>query len=236
MRLYNYIIVEDNDMELLILKINLQKYAFLQCLKTFTDATSAYFFLKNNSVDIVFSDIQMPDLNGLDLLNQSKESIICIVYITSYTEHALEAFGLGVTDYILKPIDEKRLNSYILRLKDYMDLKYKSNLFDLSNSGDSIKIKQSHETISIKLHEIIYLEALKDYTKIITLNKSFVTRQLLKDIMEELQVESFIRIHKSFAVQAKYIQSVDTGKVKIINNISLPIGRAYKQNLREFIK
>ncbi|WP_050702453.1 LytTR family DNA-binding domain-containing protein [Dysgonomonas sp. BGC7] len=236
MRLYNYIIVEDNEMELLILKINLQKYPFLQCLKTFTDATSAYFFLKNNPVDIVFSDIQMPDLNGLDLLNQSKESITSIVYITSYTEHALEAFGLGVTDYIIKPIDEQRLDSCILRLKDYLDLKYKSNLFDLSNSGDSIKIKQSHETINIKIHEIIYLEALKDYTKIVTLNKSFVTRQLLKYIMEELGVEFFIRIHKSFAVQAKYIQSVDTGKVKIINNISLPIGRAYKQNLREFIK
>ncbi|MDR1503517.1 MAG: LytTR family DNA-binding domain-containing protein [Prevotella sp.] len=236
MRLYNYVIVEDNEMELSILKANLQKYTFLQCLKTFTDATCAYFFLKNNPVDIIFSDIRMPEISGLDLHNHSKKNITCVVYITSYSEHALEAFDLGAVDYIIKPIDEQRLDSCMLRLKDHLDLRYKSNLFDLSNSGNSIKIKQSHETINIKLHEIIYLEALKDYTKITTFNKSFVTRQLLKDIIEELRAESFIRIHKSFAVQSKYIQSVGTGKVKIINNISLPIGRAYKQNLREFIK
>lgn len=236
MRLYNFIIVEDNEMELLILKISLQKYTFLHCLKTFTDATSAYFFLKNNHVDIVFSDIQMPDLTGLDLHDKLEKNITCIVYTTSYTEYALEAFDLGAADYIIKPIDEQRLDSCILRVKDYLDLRYKSDLFDLSNSGDSIKIKQSHETISIKPHEIIYLEALKDYTKIITLSKSFVTRQLLKDILDELGSEHFIRIHKSFAVQSKYIQSVGTNKIRLINSINLPIGRAYKQNLRNFTK
>lgn len=233
MHLYTFVIVEDNEVELMILKMNLLKYNYLKCVNTFTNANDAYSFLCMHPVDIIFSDIQMPNLSGIELHDKLKDLAPCVVYITAFDRHAIDAFGLGAVDYIIKPINKERLDNCIERVKRCLDTKYKSKLFDLSNTENTIQIKQGHDTVNVKLHEIIYLEALKDYTKVITLRKRLVTRCLLGNLLEETVFSKFIRIHKSFAIQPQYIQSISTNKVELINDIVLPLGRAYKQNLKQ---
>jgi len=117
------------------------------------------------------------------------------------------------------------------RIGDYMELKLKASLFESSIGGDVIYIKEGHEQTKVKLHDILYLEALKDYTKIVTSNKRHCVLSNIGTLLKDENFNSFIRIHRSYAVQKQYIKKILTNEVLLNNDISIPIGRSYKENL-----
>lgn len=124
----------------------------------------------------------------------------------------MESFQLDTLDYIIKPITIERFESAVVRISDYLELKEKADLFESSLGGDAIYIKEGHHKVKVKLHDILYLEGLKDYTKIITENRKHCVLQSIGNLLKETQFQSFIRVHRSFAVQKNFIQEKLTGR------------------------
>ncbi len=232
---YNCIIIDDDEIDRLTVVSYAKKFPSLNIIGVFSDAADALPLLEKEQIDVLFLDIDMPDLNGLDFRKQAMHIPVCI-YITAHPEHAVESFELDTLDFIVKPIKLDRFSQTMQRIEDYMELKLKANLFESSIGGDAIYIKEGHEQTKVKLHDILYLEALKDYTKIVTTNKRHCVLSSIGTLLKEEHFQSFVRIHRSFAVQKKYIDKKLTHEVLLNNGISIPIGRSYKENLNSIWK
>jgi DNA-binding LytR/AlgR family response regulator len=154
------------------------------------------------------------------------------IFITSYPDYAVEAFEASALDFLIKPITRDRFERAIQRVRDYFDLRQKADLFEHSLGKDTIFIKEGHEKTKVKLHDILYLEALRDYTTVVTPHKKYHVLTTLGNLLNECEFQSFIRIHRSFAVQRHYIRKLDTHNV-YLDNFSLPLGKAYKTDLEK---
>jgi two-component system LytT family response regulator len=234
MKTYNCIIIDDDEIDRLTVVSYAKKFPILNIIGVFSTASDALPLLEKEAIDVLFLDIDMPVLNGLDFRKQAMNIPVCI-YITAHPEHAVESFELDTLDFIVKPIKLDRFTQTMHRIEDYMELKLKANLFESSIGGDSIYIKEGHEQTKVKLHDILYLEALKDYTKIVTTNKRHCVLSSIGTLLKEDHFQSFVRIHRSFAVQKKYIDKKLTHEVMLNNGISIPIGRSYKENLNQIL-
>lgn len=230
MKTYNCIIIDDDEIDRLTVVSYAKKFPVLNIVGVFSDANDALSILEKEQIDVLFLDIDMPVLNGLNFRKQAMNVPVCI-YITAHPEHAVESYELDTLDFIVKPIKLDRFSQTMQRIEDYMELKLKANLFESSIGGDSIYIKEGHEQTKVKLHDILYLEALKDYTKIVTTNKRHCVLSSIGTLLKEDHFKSFVRIHRSFAVQKQFIQKIGAQEIKLNNNILLPIGRSYKENL-----
>ncbi|MNR14404.1 LytTr DNA-binding domain protein [compost metagenome] len=131
----------------------------------------------------------------------------------------------------MKPLKLDRFAQTVSRIEEFMEVKLKASLFEASIGGDTIYIKEGHEQTKVKLHEILYLEALKDYTLIITNKKRHCVLSSIGNLLKEDHFQSFIRIHRSFAVQKQFIQKINASEIILNNNIAIPVGRSYKENL-----
>jgi len=172
----------------------------------------------------------MPRLSGIDFRKKALEIPVCI-FITAHPEHAVESFQIETLDFIVKPLKLDRFTQTISRMEEFMEIKLKASLFEASIGGDTIYIKEGHEQTKVKLHEILYLEALKDYTLIITNKKRHCVLSSIGNLLKEDHFRSFIRIHRSFAVQKQFIQKINSSEIILNNDISIPVGRSYKENL-----
>ena len=122
-----------------------------------------------------------------------------------------------------------RFTQSMSKIEDYMELKHKAQLFELSIGGDVIYVKEGHTESKIKLHDILYLEALKDYTKIVTTTKKHYVLTSIGNLLKETHFQSFIRVHRSFAVQKQYIDKKNTNEILLNNGVHIPVGRSYKE-------
>ncbi len=227
---YNCIIIDDDEIDRLTVVSYAKRFPTLTILGVFENAQKALPLLEKEKIDILFLDIDMPDLNGLDFRKKAMQVPVCI-YITAHPEHAVESFELDTLDFIVKPIKFDRFEQTMNRIADYIELKHKAQLFESSIGGDSIYIKEGHTETKIKLHDILYLEALKDYTKIITPTKRHCVLTSIGNLLKEPHFQSFVRIHRSYAVQKQYIDKKMTNELLLNNGILLPIGRSYKENI-----
>jgi DNA-binding LytR/AlgR family response regulator len=228
---YNCIIIDDDEIDRLTVVSYVKRFPALNILGVFENAQKALPLLEKEKIDVLFLDIDMPDLNGLDFRKKAMQVPVCI-YITAHPEHAVESFELDTLDFIVKPIKFDRFEQTMNRIADYIELKHKAQLFESSIGGDSIYIKEGHTETKIKLHDILYLEALKDYTKIITSTKRHCVLTSIGNLLKEPHFQSFVRIHRSYAVQKQYIDKKSTTELLLNNGILLPIGRSYKENLK----
>jgi len=226
----NCIIVDDNEIDRLTVLSFAKRFPNLTIIGSFADSTEALLAIENNKIDILFLDIDMPGISGVELRKKANQVPACI-FITSHPEFAVESFELDTLDFIVKPLKFDRFEQTIRRITDFFDIKNKATLFESSIGGDVIYIKEGHEQTKVKLHEILYLEALKDYTLIITPQKRHCVLSSIGTLLKENHFQSFIRIHRSFAVQKQFIQKINTQEIILNNNISIPIGRSYKDNL-----
>ncbi len=225
--IYNCIIVDDDDIDRLTTQLFCQQHPSLKIIGSFSNGTEALEFAKQNSVDVVFLDIDMPDINGINLKKQLDFIPVCI-FITSHAEFALESFELSVLDFIVKPITTDRFAKAMLRAENYLNIRHKANLLDHTLGGDALFIKDGHNHFKIQLHDIIYLEALKDYTGIVTTTKKYSVLSPLGSLLKENIFQHFVRIHRSFAVQKHFVTKITTKEI-VVNNLSLPVGRVYKE-------
>lgn len=227
---YSCVIIDDDEIDRLTVLSFAKKFAVLDILGVFESAEDALPFIGKEKVDILFLDIDMPGLNGIDFRKQTLEIPICI-FITAHPEHAVESFQIETLDFIVKPLKLDRFAQTVSRIEEFMEVRLKASLFEASIGGDTIYIKEGHEQTKVKLHEILYLEALKDYTLIITDKKRHCVLSSIGNLLKEDHFQSFIRIHRSYAVQKQFIQKINSTEIILNNNISIPIGRSYKENL-----
>lgn len=230
MKKYTCIIIDDDEIDRLTAVSYAKKFPVLDILGVFESAEDAVPFLEKEKIDILFLDIDMPGLNGIEFRKQALDIPVC-VFITAHPEHAVESFQIETLDFIVKPLKLDRFTQTINRIEEFMEIKLKASLFEASIGGDTIYIKEGHEQTKVKLHEILYLEALKDYTLVVTDKKRHCVLSSIGNLLKEDHFQSFIRIHRSFAVQKQYVQKINSSEIILNNNAVIPIGRSYKENL-----
>ncbi|WP_289664496.1 LytR/AlgR family response regulator transcription factor [Flavobacterium panacagri] len=230
MKKYSCIIVDDDEIDRLTVVSYAKKFPVLDILGVFESAEEAVPFLEKQKVDILFLDIDMPGLNGIEFRKQALEVPVC-VFITAHPEHAVESFQIETLDFIVKPLKLDRFTQTINRIEEFMEIKLKASLFEASIGGDTIYIKEGHEQTKVKLHEILYLEALKDYTLVVTERKRHCVLSSIGNLLKEDHFQSFVRIHRSYAVQKQYVQKINSTEIVLNNAAIIPIGRSYKENL-----
>jgi DNA-binding LytR/AlgR family response regulator len=226
---YRCFVVDDNEVDRLTTLSFARRYSFLKITGVFDAARAALEAAETNPPDALLLDIDMPDFSGLDLRRQLARVPACI-FITAYPEYALPGFDANALDFLVKPLKADRFDLSMNRLEYFLGIHYKAELLDHSFQEDSLFIKDGHDHIKIQFHDIIYLEALKDYTGIITRERKYCVLTPLGNLLKERAFQSFIRIHRSYAVQKHFIHKV-TARDILVNNVQLPIGRSYKEGL-----
>lgn len=233
-KIFTAIIADDNKLDRLLLESFVKRYSFVQVIGVFASASEALDFARNKSApDILFLDIDMPEMSGLQLRDQLPAIPACI-FVTSHPEFALEGFELAALDYVLKPLKADRFSRAMERLELFLTLHHKAELLDYTLGADTLFIKDGTNHIKLKLHDIIYLEALKDYTGIFTPQKKFCVSTPLGSLIKEKGFQSFVRIHRSYAIQKHYIKEVSAKGIKI-DDVYLPVGRTYKEAIDKIL-
>lgn len=230
MKKFNCIIVDDDEIDRLMVHSFIKRFENLHLVGIFETAEDAMIAVENNEIDILFLDIDMPDGNGMELRKAAKNVPVC-VFITAHPEHAVESFELDTLDFIVKPLKFDRFSQTMQRIEEFMEIKQKAQLFESSIGGDTIYIKEGHNQTKVKLHDILYLEALKDYTLVITDQKRHCVLASLGNLLKEAHFQSFVRIHRSFAVQKQYVKKINIHDLQLNNDTIIPLGRSYKDNL-----
>lgn len=225
-----YIIVDDNLLDQMMVRSMAADHTVLSHAGTFTNALEALTAIKALKPDLVFLDIEMPHSTGIELLKSVRDIVPMAVFITSFPDFAINGFELSALDYILKPMTEERFAQCMKRVREYWEMKRKSNAYDILIEKDIITIKQGHDKMRLSMNEIIYLEALHDYTKIYTEKKNYITIGALSNFLEQVPAGYFLRIHRSYAVAGNKITGVKKNEV-LCETIALPIGKTYRQTI-----
>ncbi|MEP6674760.1 MAG: LytTR family DNA-binding domain-containing protein [Ferruginibacter sp.] len=229
-QILTYIIVDDEEIDRISIEAEAARFPFLKKKANCAHALEAIEIIERNPPDIIFTDIQMPDINGLQLIRKISNLVAAPVFITSHTEFALDGFELEVFDYILKPLNHERFAKCVLRLQDFFELRSKAFAYQ-NNEPDFIIIRQGHDKYKIALKDIIYLEAMKDYTKIITLNGNYLVLTTFANMLKSLSVK-FIQVHRSFIINSEQFSAMKDNKL-YLDKYVLPIGKLYRQKLAD---
>lgn len=223
------IAVDDEPLALRVIESHIEKLQDVELVAKCSNAIDAFSVLKNKKIDLIFLDIQMPELTGLDFL-KTLQNPPHVIFTTAYRNYAIDAFDLDVLDYLLKPISFERflksINKFYNRKKETITSIKENANSDQATSG-FIYIKKGKSMVKILVNNIIYIESLKDYVKIHTKEHTYLTKQQIGVFEEILPEDKFLRIHKSFIVSLDNITSFSPSKVEIGKTI-LPIGRTYK--------
>jgi len=226
------IIVEDEELDRLVLQQQLKKYPQISVEGIFASSESAILAI-NSETDLLILDIDLPGMNGIELRKLSKNVPACI-FISSHPEYAIDTFELDTLDFISKPLKSARFEYAMQKLSDFFEMKEKSESFDTMIGENTVKIKDGSEVFQIMISDILYFEALKDYTRIITSDKKHCILDSIGNLLQKEHFSNFVRIHRSFAVPKHHIRKKTSHDVEIVQKIKLPIGRAFKANLDFF--
>ncbi len=233
------IIIDDEPLALDLLEDDINKIPFLTLLQKFQSPFEALEILKSGEVDLLFLDIQMPDITGLEFL-KSMEKKPLVIFTTAYDQYALEGYNLDVIDYLLKPIPFERLLKAANKAQDIH--KAQSLNYTSVEEGNSkansfpnyIFVKSGYDIIKVNISDIQFIEGLKDYVKIYLPSQPLLTLLNLKTIVEKLPPKEFVRVHRSYIVALDKISAIRKNKI-IIGNKEIPIGEHYKDDFFEMI-
>ena len=231
MKTWNCIIVDDEDVDRLMVLAFAKKFPQLNIIGSFRSAEEAIEILDKIAIDILFLDIDMPGFSGVEFRKKAMEVPVCI-FITGHAEYAVESFELETLDFIVKPLRFERFERAMQRVDQFLEIKEKASLFELSIGDDIIYIKEGSEKSKIKLFDILYLEALKDYTLLVTEQKKHCIWSNIGSLLKQDSFQSFTRVHRSFAIQKQFVKKVSSQEVLLNNNALIPVGRSYKDTLK----
>ncbi|MFM1912343.1 MAG: hypothetical protein RIR51_181 [Bacteroidota bacterium] len=229
------LVVDDEELAIELLVDNIKEVEFLELVGTCKNAIEANNFLTENQVDLIFLDIQMPGMTGIQFLEGLAIKPL-VIFVTAYEQYALEGYQLDVLDYLLKPISFERFLKAVNKTKEAMVyLEAKKHPTSKTNL-DYIFIHADYSLIKVNFSDIDFVEGLKDYIKIHLKSQKFplVCRMTMKGIEEKLPSEYFIRIHKSFIIAINSIESIRNQKVKIGEN-HIPLSENYSEEFYEKI-
>ena len=219
---YKCIIIDDEELARNLIKSYAERLDFIEVVGTFENPLNALKVIKNEKIDLVFLDIQMPDMKGTDfskLLPPETQ----IVFTTAYSEYALTAFDLGAEDYLVKPITFERFLQAINKIK----FKRNSGNFDLN-----ITVKSGYDLHKVKLADIIYLESDSEYVIYHTLENKIMSNQSLKSLEEILDPAQFLRVHRSFIVNKSKITSLKSRDL-FLSDIKIPVSDSYIEGVKK---
>ncbi len=223
------LVVDDEPLALDILEDYISKVPFLSLVKTTTSAIEGLSLVQSDAIDLVFLDVQMPELTGIQFLKIINGKCD-VILTTAYSQYALDGYELDVVDYLLKPIAFDRFYKAAQKV-----LQNHSNgntappeQAQTSNSHDFIFVKTEHKIQKIYLDDILYIEGLKDYISIFTKTERIITLQNMKKMEESLPAKSFIRVHKSYIVAIGKIESIERSRIQI-GEKTIPIGDTYRE-------
>ena len=230
---YSCIIVDDKEIDRITVQVLLRKYPFMELAGSFGSAAAALEQIRSTGApDALFLDVDMPGKNGLDLRSELRTIPACI-FITAHPEFALEGFELAALDYLVKPLKADRFEKAMRRLQEYLDVHFKAGLLDFTLGENTLFIKDGYNQVKLQIQEIVYLEALKDYTGIVTKNKKYCVLSPLGNLIKEKAFERFIRIHRSYAIHRHAVSEISAKGIRV-NDILLPVGRSYKDSVEKF--
>jgi two-component system LytT family response regulator len=232
-REYTCFIVDDNKLDRLTTVSFVRNYPFLKIAGQFDSAGPALASAEKLRPDVLFLDIDMPEQSGLEL-RVNLEKVPACIFISAYPEYAIQGFAVNALDFLTKPLRADRFAASMDRLQYFLQIHYKAGLLDHTLNEDSLFIKDGHDHVRIQLYDIMYLEALKDYTGIITPDRRYCVLTPLGNLLKQPPFQHFIRIHRSYAVQKLFIRKVTPGSI-LVNNVSLPVGRSYKEALNSLL-
>lgn len=234
--LLNCIAIDDEPLALDQMKDYIDKIPFLNLTGLFSSGLKAIDFLKENQVDLMFLDIQMDDLSGIQLLETISQKPK-VILTTAYDQYALKGYELEISDYLLKPISFERFVKAVN--KTYDDIIEKAKIHEPEKTAatpkrDFVFIRADYKMIKVVFSDIQYVEGLKDYLKIITPSKTIVTHMNFKTLEKMLPAGEFVRIHKSYLVPITKIASIGKNSIEIGDN-QIPIGDFYKKSFFDII-
>jgi DNA-binding LytR/AlgR family response regulator len=227
-----YLIVDDVELDRMAVEVQASKFPFLHKMASCSHAVEAMEFIARFSPDIIFADIEMPGINGLDLIRSLSGKVTIPVFITSHPEFAMDGYEIEAFDFLIKPINPERFARCVARISDFYELRAKSYAYDRELVSNYITIKQGYDKYKILVHDILYLEAMKDYTKIVTSTNQYLVLVTFSQMHDQLPKNKFARIHRSYIVNRDKID-VAKGNKLFISTHELPIGKLYKNALEE---
>lgn len=230
---YNVIIVDDEYLAQKLLQDYVSKVEQLQLVATCSNAFEAMEALKSNRVDIMLLDIQMPDLTGLELV-KSLDKKPAVIFTTAYSEFAVDAFNLAVSDYLLKPFNFPRffqaINKAIGQVPPRAGNALKPAADTISRSNEFITVKADYKLYKINYDDLLFIEGQHEYVTFHTTQRRITALFALKDLEEMLPKDRFVRVHKSYIVSFKHIQDLDKSDVTVMGN-KIPVGASYREEL-----
>lgn len=218
------IIIEDEPLAVKVLSDYILQVPFLDLKGTFKDAILATDYLRENSIDLIFLDIHLPKLKGIAFLRTLTHPPAVII-TTAYHQYAVEGFNLNVTDYLLKPFELERFLVAVNKVRTAQKEKQKPDERDTVK--DHLFINVQKKKVKILFSEIVYIESQREYIRIVTTQKEYVSKMSTHEIEAILPSHLFKRIHRSFIVSMSKIESYTTDMVEV-NGVSIPIGRGYR--------
>jgi DNA-binding LytR/AlgR family response regulator len=223
------IAIDDEPLALKIIEEYAAKIPFLQLQKTFTNPDDANEFLNNNDINLLFLDIEMPDITGLQFYKSLTKKPL-VIFTTAYSEYAVEGFNVDAIDYLLKPIEYDRFLKAVYKVNEYTEF-----LSSQEMQMASIFLKVDYQLMKINLKEIELIEGLDDYIRIHLKPKPVLTLMTLKSLQAKLPSTEFIRIHRSYIVPINKIESFGKNKVKVAGK-DIPIGSSYTEVYQQLLK
>lgn len=220
------LIVDDEEPARELINLHLSGLEDFEVVASLGNALDAFVFLQKNPVDLVFLDIQMPKVSGLELA-RSLQSSPKIILTTAYREYAADAFEMEVFDYLVKPITQERFMKAMAKFMHYWHGKAEIKDVKIHDNNPYVFFKVGREQVKILLKDIIYIEGLADYIKVHTGDKSYIASEKLGYMEQTLPSNSFVRIHKSFIIALDKITSFNADQV-MLNDKALPLGRLFK--------
>lgn len=233
-KVLNCLIVDDEPPAIRLLEKYISKISFLEVQQTFTNPLQALQHIEKDNFDIIFLDIQMPELTGLQLskiINKKVE----IIFTTAYPQFALESYDVAAIDYLLKPIDFERFYKAVLKVYNRFSNETITNTTsNTQNDFFFLKTDGKNKFVKVFLNEIVYIESLKNYVSIQLKDEQIITYSTLKKIKENLPEDQFIQIHKSHIVAIQHIEKIDNDAV-FMQKKELSIGNTYKKSFFNLI-
>ncbi len=224
------LLVDDEAPAIRLLESYVKKVPFLDLVAATTNPIEALGIIEKENLDVIFLDIQMPTITGIQLSKIIKDKV-SVIFTTAYPQFAIESYELNAVDYLLKPFEFERFYSAILKVKP------KENATPVSNSDEFTFIKTDGKNNFERIYtkDILYIESLKNYVSIHTKENQIITYNTLKHFESELSKKQFVKIHKSYIVALEHVVKTDSLTVYLSNGNNLPIGDTYKKNFFESI-
>ncbi|MCL3782398.1 response regulator transcription factor [Prolixibacteraceae bacterium JC049] len=228
--MYNCLIVDDEPIARTVISTHLEKLNEFNIVNEVGDALSALEELRNKKIDLIFLDINMPQLSGLELVRLIKDKEVRVIFTTAYRDYAVEAFELDVVDYLVKPISFER---FLKAVEKFVSIAKKEQAVSDNEENEFIFVKENKKLHRVKLEDILFIESMGDYITINLTDKQLVVKDSLKNYEGLLPRERFARVHRGYIIAIAKVDVID-GNLLEIGSKKIPVGRNYRDILQLF--